>query len=74
MVARLLVFAHGFKPAQFLETVINQRPDAVLVDVDFAFAVIGAAARAIDQPLVAVCHRANAAGLADDAGAALGLF
>jgi len=72
MIAGFLVFAHRFQAPQFLEPVIYQGPDAVLVDVDFAFAVVGSSAGAVDQALVAVGHRADAAGLPDDAGAALG--
>ena len=72
MIAGFLVFAHGIKPPQFFEPVIDQGPDAVLVDVNFAFAVIGSPAGTVDQSFVAVGHRANTAGLPDDAGAALG--
>ena len=44
MVARFLIFSHGFQPSQFVEAVVDQGPDTVLVDIDLAFAVVGAAA------------------------------
>ena len=72
MIARLLIFSHGIQPPQFLETVINQCPDAIFSDINFAFAVVGSTAGAVDQAFVTVGHRADAAGFTDDTGAALG--
>ena len=71
MIAGFLVFAHGIKPPQFFEPVIDQGPDAVLVDVNFAFAVVGTTAGPVDQTFVTVGYRADAAGFPDNAGAAL---
>ena len=72
MIAGLLVFSHGLKPPQVIETVVNQRPDTILVDIAFALTVVGAVAGTVDQTLVAVGDRTDAAGLADNTGAALG--
>ena len=72
VVSRGLVFFHGPQLIQFAQAIVDERPDAILVDVNFALAVIGSPAGAVDQALVAVGYRTNAAGLPDDAGAALG--
>ena len=72
VIAGLLIFSHGIHTIQFPEPVVYQGPDTILVDIDFAFSVIGTAAGSVDQAFVTVGHRADAAGLTDDAGSALG--
>ena len=72
MIAGFLIYLHGLQSAQFLKAVVDQGPDTVLVDIDLALAVVGAAAGTVDQTLVTVGYRTDAAGLPDDAGAALG--
>ena len=71
MIAGLLIFSHGIQPVQIREPVVYQGPDTILVDIDFAFAVIGAAAGPVDQTLVTIGDWADATGLTNDAGAAL---
>src|SRR4030042_1154401 len=66
-----LAFLHQIKAIKLFQSVINKRPRAVFLFINFAFSSVGTAAWAVNQPLMAACDRAYAGGQAQNTLAAL---
>ncbi len=58
-------------PVLLLEPLIDKRPGTVYFFIDLTFAIVGAAARAVNQTFMTGCNRADAGSFAEEALAAL---
>ena len=72
MITWRLVPSHSVQLALILEAFVDQGPHAILIRVYLAFAIVGAPARTIDQPLVTTGHGTQPPGISQDAISALG--
>ena len=66
-----LVLLHDVQPVLRLKPIVDERPGAILVFIDLALAIVGAAARPVEQALVACCDGTDACGIAQDTVTAL---
>jgi hypothetical protein len=66
-----LVFLHDVEPVLRFKPIVDERPGTILVFVDLALAIVGAAARTVKQAFVTCCDGTDACGIAQYAVSAL---
>jgi hypothetical protein len=59
-----LIFFHQVEPSLLLKALIDKSPATIQFLIDFTFAIVGAAAGTVQQPLVACGDGADARGIA----------